>query len=109
MNALISSGIVAAVVTMLSGVVFALMQRRKLRAEVERIGADAASVITEAATGAVSLVTDQLKGLRTELVDARGEIAALRGHLRAVEDLLRRRGVPVPDFAWPSTNGVRGH
>jgi len=100
MNAFVSGGIVAAVVSLLGTLMFAWFQRKKVRAEVDRIGADASKVITEAATDAVSLVSEQLKVLRGELVEARSEVAALRRHMEVLEALLRSNGVPAPEFIW---------
>lgn len=93
--------VVVTVLSILGGMSFigtgivALSQRRKVRA-------DAASVLTDSALKIV-------KDLRNELEETRSEMNALREHLGTVEDLLRKQGVPVPQFRWaPPRNGVAG-
>ena len=74
--------------------IVALANRKKVRGEAAKAGADAAAVLTESA---LSIVDD----LRGELVSARAEIRALRRHLGVVERLIREQGLPVPDLDWP--------
>lgn len=80
--------------------IVAFANRKKVRGEAAKAGADAAAVLTESA---LSIVED----LRGELASARAEIRALRGHLGVVERLLRGQGLSVPEFDWPPPrNGV---
>lgn len=93
--------VVVTILSILGGMSFigtgivALSQRRKVRA-------DAASVLTDSALKIV-------KDLRTELEETRSEMHALREHLGGLENLLRQRGLPVPQFRYsPPRNGVTG-
>jgi hypothetical protein len=80
--------------------IVAWANRKKVRGEAAKAGADAAAVLTGSA---LSIVED----LRGELRSARAEIRALRSHLGVVERLLRSQGTPIPEFDWPPrTNGV---
>lgn len=89
-----------ALVVALSGCSFigtiavAWMQRKK-------VGADAASVLTGSALQIVEDLRTELKGARTELRETRAELHAVRRHMGVLEVLLRERGVPVPELAWP--------
>lgn len=80
-------GFVGAIIT-------ALSLRSKVRAEAEKTGADAASVLTGSAMSLVEAVQADLK-------ETQQELRALRRHLGVVEGLLRVNGIPVPEFAWP--------
>lgn len=80
--------------------IVAFANRKKVRGEAAKAGADAAAVLTESA---LSVVAD----LRGELASAREEIRALRRHLGVVERLMREQGVSMPEFDWPPhRNGV---
>ena len=89
-----------AVLSVLSGCSFigtlgvAWMQRKK-------VGADAASVLTGSALQIVEDLRTELKGARSELKETRAELHAVRRHMGVLEVLLRERGVPVPELAWP--------
>jgi hypothetical protein len=99
-------------VSFIGMIVNAFVQRRKIKAESGKIGADAAAVLTESATKFADEVREAAREdtavLRRELQDTRSEIAALRRHLAVVEGMLRRYlppDVAVPDFVWPLPNG----
>lgn len=92
----------------LSTPIVVLLQRRKIKAEASKTGADAAAVLTESAISVLNEVRTEAKGLRAELGEARAEIRALRRHLTKVESILRVAGLEVPEFAWPPSNGTRG-
>lgn len=90
----------------------AYLQRRKMQAEESKVQAegsktraDAAAVLTETATELLAPLREELQETRTELRTTRREISALRDHLDLVEGLLRRNGIPVPEFTWPRSNG----
>lgn len=72
----------------------AVMQRKK-------VGADAASVLTGSALQIVEDLRTELKGARSELRETRAELGAVRRHMGVLEQLLRERGVPVPELTWP--------
>lgn len=93
-----------------------IVQRRKLRAETERIkaekgktDADAAKIVAETAAGVMSDLIGPLRvdlaRHRKKLEETQTEIEALRRHLAVVEALLRENGIPVPAFVWPHVNG----
>lgn len=79
--------------------IVAFANRRKVRADATKAGADAAAVLTESA---LSIVGE----LRGQLESTSKELKALRLHMGVLETLLRERGVPVPTFEWPQRNGV---
>ncbi len=86
--------------TFFGGIITALAVWRKSKSEAKKTDIDAASVLTDSALKIV-------KDLRTELRETRTEMHALREHMGTLEDLLRQRGVPVPQFRWPpQRNGV---
>jgi|SRR5882757_3455484 len=94
---LVASG---GVLSLVGTVLLALFQRRKVAAEVERVGAEAAEAITRSATGVVALVHAELDTVATALREARKEIDALRRHLTTVETLIRDAGLTVPEFTY---------
>lgn len=86
----------------------AYAQRRAVRAQEKKTGADATAVLTETATELLVPLREELRmarrdnaDLRRDLADTRAELGALRTHLVIVEDLLRQKKIPVPEFAWP--------
>jgi hypothetical protein len=101
MNALVTVLAGTGVLSLIGTLILTWSQRKKVRAEVERVGADASKVITESAAGVVALVHGEMEAMTKELTETRREMGALRRHLAVVEGLLRDRGIPVPDFVWP--------
>lgn len=100
MATLLQIGAALGGLSFLGTIIGALAVWRKSKAEANKAGADAASVLTDSA---LSIVED----LRVELRSARAEIGALRRHLSVVERLLREQGIPAPEFDWPPhRNGV---
>jgi hypothetical protein len=103
--------------SLIGTVVNAWLQRRKIRAEAGKTGADAAAVLTETATELLNPLRAELDRTGRRLAETNDrlesterEMSALRRHLIVVEDLLRRNGIPVPEFVWPpSANGGRRH
>ena len=95
-EALISAGAALGGLGFIGTVITAIAMRRKVRAEADKTGADAASVLTGSA---MSLVEE----VRADLLETQHELRALRRHVGVLEGLLRVNGIPVPDFAWPPT------
>lgn len=93
--------------TLLAAIANTLMQRRKIKAEAIKYGADAAAVFTETATELVAPLRKELSETRAELADARAEMAAMRTHLVLFEGLLREHEIPAPKFVWPPNGGTR--
>lgn len=91
-------------------IVTALAMRRKVRADATKAGADAAKVLGDTAASLVTEVRADMAELRsehrTEINEMHGEILALRRHVGVLEGLLRRHGIPVPEFARPPTGGA---
>jgi uncharacterized coiled-coil DUF342 family protein len=54
------------------------VERRKLKADVERVGVDSAKILSETAMSLLQPSIDQINYLRTELVAARSESKAAR-------------------------------
>lgn len=81
----------------------ALLNRRKIRAEASKTGADAAAVLTGSAL-------EMFKEVREELKEARIEIDALREHLEIIQGLLRASApqVAVPPFRNPRLKIAEG-
>jgi uncharacterized membrane protein len=86
--------------------IVAVSQRRKVRA-------DAASVLTDSAMKVLTSVEQraeklgrQLEATREKLDETQDEMRAMRRHMGVLEDLLRSRGVPIPEFRWPQRNGI---
>jgi uncharacterized membrane protein len=104
--------IVVTILSVLGGCSFigtgivAVSQRRKVRA-------DAASVLTDSAMKVLTSVEQraeklgrQLEATREKLDETQDEMRAMRRHMGVLEDLLRARGVPIPEFRWPQRNGI---
>lgn len=84
----------------LAALAAALMQRRKIQAEAEKVGADAAQVLTQTALGMLTLAKQESESVRAEL-------AALRHHVGLLEGLMRGHNITPPPFVWPQhSNGV---
>jgi len=81
----------------------ALLNRRKIRAEAGKTGADAAAVLTGSALELLQRVQDEAIGLRAELKEARVEIDAMREHMDTIQGLLRQAApqVPIPAYRPP--------
>lgn len=94
---------VLAVCSLAGTVAMALLNRRKIRAEASKTGADAAAVLTGSAL-------EMFKEVREELRDARVEIDALREHLEIIQGLLRASApqVAVPPFRNPRLKIAEG-
>lgn len=91
-------------------VLTALVMRRKVRADADKTGADAAEVVATASAGWVKDVRADMDKMRElhqqEMQRVRAEVLALRRHVGALEGLLRVNGIPVPDLAWPPAGGA---
>lgn len=89
---------------LLTNVVRSLSERRKVSAEATKTGADAQAILTDTALKAA---TRSIESLERRLEQTTTELQAVRHHMGVLEVLLRQRGVPVPDMAWPpQRNGV---
>ncbi len=89
--------------------IVALLNRRKIKAEASKTGADAAAVLTGSALELLKRVQDEAIGLRAELKEARAEIDAMREHMDTIQGLLRAAApeVPVPPFRNPRLKVAR--
>lgn len=90
-------------------IIVALLNRRKIKAEAGKTGADAAAVLTGSALELLQRVQDEAVGLRAELKEARLEIDAMREHMDTIQGLLRAAApsVAVPPFRSPRLKGVK--
>lgn len=94
---------VLAVCSLVGTAAMALLNRRKIRAEAGKTGADAAAVLTGSALELLQRVQDEAIGLRAELKEARVEIDAMREHMDTIQGLLRQAApqVPIPAYRPP--------
>jgi chromosome segregation ATPase len=99
--------------TFLAGLITALAIWRKSKSEAKKIDVDAAAVLTDSAMKVLTSVEQraeklgrQLEATQEKLDETQDEMRAMRRHMGVLEDLLRARGVPIPEFQWPQRNGV---
>lgn len=105
MNLLLQLGSALGGLTFIAGIITALAVWRRAKAEASKTGADAASVLTDtalkSAAKAIANLEQQAEKLGHQLDKTTAELRAVRRHMGVLEDLLRERGVPVPQLSWP--------
>lgn len=87
-------------VTGLATPVVVLMQRRKIRAEADKVGVDAASVISDTALELMTAAKASADAANSKVDDLTGEVDALRRHVARLEHLLQDAGIDPPVFTW---------
>lgn len=87
--------------------IVALLNRRKIKAEASKTGADAAAVLTGSAMQLLERVQSESIGLRRELIEARAELdnmlVAIRAHTEKIQEVIDQQapGVAIPAFRYP--------
>jgi DNA repair ATPase RecN len=87
-------------------------QRRNVKAQASKTGADTTAILTDtalkAATAAIANIEQQAEKLGAQLEKTQGELELTRDklqavlrHMRVLDGLLRERGVTVPEFVYP--------
>lgn len=110
MTVILQIGAALGGLTFVGAIITALAMWRKSKAEANKTGADAASVLTDtalkAATSAIKNMEERAQKLGEQLEKTQDELQAVRRHMGVLEMLLRQRGVPVPEFVFPPRNGA---